>query len=252
MHQFLLTRRRNHLCKLWGLLLLLALLLTACRASSTPATPTAIPTTATATPFVTPTARPILTPLPTSDAIPTLTTPDCLPLGVPSTLPFPGKAGQVWYAAQIVVGRVIAQETRWEGGWNARVITTYSLFRVEERIRGLPLGEILIEQRGGTIGGCTQRNSEQPLPQSEDLLLFLHFSDTPESRSGPPIYYFMFRGFDTYSLNDNSSGTPVASIAAEARQILSRPPPADLARDWIIPLDRAPLVPPIATPTTQK
>lgn len=249
MSHFLTTRVQGHLRLSYGLLLLLVLLLVGCRASTSPATPITIATTAAATPLLVPTARPILTPLPTSNVIPTSATPDCLPLGVPSTLPFPGKAGQVWYADQIAVGKVIAQETRWEGDRNYQVITTYSLFRVEERIRGLPLGELLIEQRGGTIGGCTQRNSEQPLPQGEDLLLFLHLSDTPESRSGPPIYYIMFDDYDIYRLAGDITNTQQASITAEARQILSQPPPKELSAYWTVPLDHAPLAPPpTATP----
>jgi hypothetical protein len=175
--------------------------------------------------------------------------PECRPLGTASTLPFPGKAGQAWYAEQIVVGRVVTQETRWEGNRDYQVITTYSLFRVEERVRGIPLGEILIRQQAGIIGGCKQRNGEQVLPQGEELLLFLHLSNTPESRSGSPIYFIRFYSHDFYRLVGDNAKTQRASIIAETRQILSQPPPKELSADWTVPLDRAPLAPPpTATP----
>lgn len=198
---------------------------------------------------LTPTVRPILTPLSTIDIIPSTTKPACRPLGVASTLPYPGKVGQVWYAEQIVIGSVIAQETRWEGNKGYQFVTTYSLFRVEERLRGKPAAEILVTQRAGTLDGCTQLNSDRPLNRDERLLLFLKFSNTQASRLGPPIYYIMFGDAGIYNFSYNTSGTPTASFVTEIRQILSQPPPADLSSYWIVPLDRAPLVPkPTATP----
>ena len=171
------TRRFTHLVA-WPLL---TLILSGCNLA---------PTTANVSP--TPTIRPILTPLSTIDLISSATKPACRPLGVASALPYPGKAGQTWYAEQIVIGTVVAQETRWEGDKDYPIITTYSLFRVEERLRGKPAIEILISQRGGTIDGCTQMYSDRPLNRDERLLLFLKFSDTQASRLGPLTYYIMF------------------------------------------------------------
>lgn len=195
----------------------------------------------------TPIARTILTPLPTSGIIPSATKPACIPLGTPSTLPYPGRVGQIWYAEQIVIGNVVAQETRWEINGGYQIITTYSLFHVEERVRGVPLSEILIEQRGGTIDGCTQQNSERLLDRDRQLLLFLKRYDT--GKSGTPTYYVMFDSNGVYTVTDTIAGTPTAQFVADMRQILSQPPPANLSNYWIIPLDRAPIAPlPEATP----
>lgn len=222
------TRRFTHLVA-W---LLLTLTLSGCNL---------VPTTTKISP--TPTLRPILTPLSTIDLIPSATKPTCQPLGVPSAMPYPGKVGQTWYAEQIVIGTVIAQETRWEGNKDHQFITTYSLFRVEERLRGTPAAEILISQWAGTIDGCTQMNSERLLSRDERLLLFLGF----KGRLGPPIYDIMFGTAGVYNFTDNPAGT--TSFVSEIPQILSQAPPANLSKGWIVPLDRAPLVPkPTTTP----
>ncbi len=189
-----------------GLLLVLSLVLGGCNTSienaTVPSSPysSSIPrsspaTTAIATnavPSPTPTARAILTPLPTSGVIPSSIKPACTPLPTPSALPYPGRVGQIWYAEQIVIGTIVAQETRWEGNSNYQVIRTYSLFRVEQRVRGVPVNEILISQRGGTLDGCTQQNSERLLNRDGRLMLFLGRYDTPANGSAPAIYYVMF------------------------------------------------------------
>ncbi len=240
-----------------GVLLLLALVLGGCNSGILTATPpssstgrptslsspTARATSTNAVLPLTPIVRAILTPLPTSGVIPSATKPACTPLAVPSSLPYPGRVGQTWYAEEIVSGTVVAQETHREGNSNYQIITTYSLFRVDERVRGLPLDEILIAQRGGTLDGCTQKNSDRPLDRDERLLLFLGRYDTQASGPRPVIYYIMFGDNGMYNLAGNTAGTPTAQLIAESRQILSQPPPADLSNYWIIPLDRAPLAP---------
>jgi len=164
-------------------------------------------------------------------------------------LPYPGRVGQIWYAEQIVIGTIVAQEVRWEGNSNYQVITTYSLFRVEQRVRGMPVNEMLIAQRGGTLDGCTQQNSERPLDRDGRLLLFLGRYDMRTGGSAPAIYYVMFGDTGVYNVTSTTAGTPTARFVADMRQILSQPPPADLSNYWIIPLDRAPLAPlPEATP----
>lgn len=243
-----------------GLLIVLSLTLSSCDTGIASSTAPALPysslsprpapiTTAIATnsaPAPTPIARGILTPLPTSDVIPSSTKPACTPLATPSALPYPGRVGQIWYAEQIVIGSVVARETRWEGNSNYQVIRTYSLFRVEQQVRGVPVNEMLITQRGGTLNGCTQQNSERLLNRDGRLMLFLGRYDTPTPANGsaPAIYYVMFGDSGIYDVTSTTAGTPTTRFIADTRQILSQPPPANLSNYWIIPLDRAPLAPP--------
>lgn len=232
-------------------LLSLSLALAGCRSTAPVATvsptPTTQPSPAPAPPEM-PTSRPslaptpsrsLLTPLPSNGALAPTITPVCKPLPVASSLPYPGRAGQTWYASQIVVGIVIAQETRWEGTSSYQIVTTYSLFRVEERVRGTPFKEFLISQRAGTIDGCTQMNNDPFLPRDQRLLLFLS-----SDRQAASVFYVMFAEQGVYT------GSAIDPTVAESRQILSQSPPANLSNDWIIPLDRAPIVAP-ATATPQ-
>lgn len=101
---------------------------------------------------------------------------------------------------------------------------------MEERVRGLPLDEILIKQAAGTLDGCTQQGSARPLNRNVRMfLLFLGYGDT----STPPYFYLMY-GYNGIYLG------PIDQGVAESRQILSGPPPTGPSSYWTIPLSRAP------------
>lgn len=225
---------------LLGMLLLLALILGGCGTgvmTITPPAPTDEPIHL-SSPTIGATERPIPTRSLTVGAGPSPTV-ACPPLAAASALPYPGRAGLAWYSELIVAGTVVAQETIWKN----TTITTYSQFRVDELVRGLPVDEVRVAQIGGTLDGCTQQGSERPLERRVRLLLFLRRYEPQMSGSDRDLYYVNFRAWGISNLTANTTGTPTAQILTDVRQILSQPPPSDLSAYWIIPLGRAPLGP---------
>lgn len=110
---------------------------------------------------------------------------------------------------------------------------TYSLLRVEERVRGLPSDTLRSATSGGTLDGCTQTTNLRPFRQHERLLLFLGRSDREQSPNAPPLYY----------LNGGETGRQPIADNENLAPLLAQPPPRDLRPDFIIPLDRAPVAP---------
>jgi len=210
----------------FGSLLVLALLLGACatggattarptptgtlvpdwvEVGGAPAAPTVTPTAARATPATASSSRGV-GPTPTVD---------CPPLAAPSVMPYPGWAGLIWYSDTIVVGTVLAQDTRWEG----RAIVTASLVRVDERVRGLPAATLTVDQTGGTLGGCTQRGSERPLPRDMRVLLFLgRLAPRATDADGAP-YFLKWGGYGGADRPADTS-VPTAERLADVRRIL--------------------------------
>lgn len=162
---------------------------------------------------------------------------------------YPGLAGQAWAAEQIVVGKVIAQEVRWEQhpAWGP-TIYTYSLVHVNERIRGTQENPLLVYSYGGTLDGCTQRSSLPILQNGETALLFL----LREGTQTPPLYHIdggqpelrqiVTAADGTPSVISPETTLPLESLLAQLRQALVQPPPKELDPRFVVPLDRAPLV----------
>ena len=177
--------------------------------------------------------------------------------GDPVTYPY--GAGQVWATEQLVVGVIEEQRALWELPTGDPRIVTYSRLRVTERVRGLPIPNLLVRESGGTLDGCTQTiggGAAPPLRSGDRVLLFLRRSETDVE--GLPSYYIAggYTGL-WYVSPDGSTITsatgraqrPLRDMLAEARKALMQSPPQDLNPRDVIPLDRAPVGPaPTATP----
>jgi len=108
-----------------------------------------------------------------------------LPLAADATLsravPFEEK---VEHAAAIVVGRCVAQESRWDDAH--KWILTYSRFRVEKALKGQPVPEVTIVTPGGSVDGTHQDTIGVPkFREGEDVVLFVR-----NTKAGPTVLYF--------------------------------------------------------------
>jgi hypothetical protein len=86
-------------------------------------------------------------------------------------------------AASIVVGECVGQESRWDDArhW----ILTYSTFRVEKTLKGMPSQTITIVTPGGTVGHIAQEVIGVPkFRQGDEHVLFVR-----NSQSGPTVLY---------------------------------------------------------------
>lgn len=86
-------------------------------------------------------------------------------------------------AASIVVGTCVAQRSQWDAGRNW--ILTYSTFRVDKTLKGVPAQEITIVTPGGTVDGITQEIIGVPrFQEGEEHALFVR-----QSQAGPTVAY---------------------------------------------------------------
>jgi hypothetical protein len=86
-------------------------------------------------------------------------------------------------AAAIVVGKCIAQQSRWDEArsW----ILTYSTFRIEKTLKGFPAQEITIVTPGGTVGTIAQDVIGVPkFRPGDEHVLFIR-----NSQAGPTVLY---------------------------------------------------------------
>jgi hypothetical protein len=60
-------------------------------------------------------------------------------------------------AEAIIVGTCVAQRSQWDPARNW--ILTYSTFRIEKTLKGVPAQEITIVTPGGTVDGSCRRSS---------------------------------------------------------------------------------------------
>ncbi|HEX6085354.1 MAG TPA: hypothetical protein VF266_12565 [Thermoanaerobaculia bacterium] len=90
---------------------------------------------------------------------------------------------KVEHAASIVVGKCVAQESRWDATKNW--ILTYSTFTVEKTLKGQPTQQITIVTPGGTVGNLTQDVIGVPkFQQGEENVVFVR-----NSQAGPTVLY---------------------------------------------------------------
>ena len=86
-------------------------------------------------------------------------------------------------AAAIVVGECVAQRSQWDPARNW--ILTYSTFRIEKTLKGMPAPEITIVTPGGTVDGITQEIIGVPrFREGEQHALFVR-----HSQAGPTVLY---------------------------------------------------------------
>lgn len=110
-------------------------------------------------------------------------------------------------AASIVVGKVIAQESRWDASRNW--ILTYSTFAVEKTLKGQPAQQITIVTPGGTVGNMTQDVVGVPkFRQGEENVVFVR-----NSQAGPTVA-FLEQG--NYKVRSNERGDRIVEPAVSA------------------------------------
>lgn len=86
-------------------------------------------------------------------------------------------------ATAIVIGTCIAQESRWDAARNW--ILTYSTFRIDKTLKGLPVQEIVIVTPGGTVDNIAQEIIGVPrFREGEEHALFVR-----NSQAGPTVLY---------------------------------------------------------------
>jgi hypothetical protein len=90
---------------------------------------------------------------------------------------------KVEHAASIVMGKCVAQESRWDGTKNW--ILTYSTFTVEKTLKGQPAQQITLVTPGGTVGNLTQEVIGVPkFREGEEHVVFVR-----NSQAGPTVLY---------------------------------------------------------------
>ncbi|HVG24008.1 MAG TPA: hypothetical protein VND45_07625 [Thermoanaerobaculia bacterium] len=86
-------------------------------------------------------------------------------------------------AAAIVVGKCVAQESRWND--TREWILTYSTFQVEKTLKGQPAQQITLVTAGGTVDNITQDVIGVPKFQpGEENVVFVR-----NSQAGPTVLY---------------------------------------------------------------
>jgi hypothetical protein len=86
-------------------------------------------------------------------------------------------------ASSIVLGRCVAQESKWDEGRNW--ILTYSTFEVERAYKGAPASRITVVTPGGTVGNIAQEVVGVPrFREGEEHVLFVR-----DSQAGPTVLY---------------------------------------------------------------
>ncbi len=229
-----------------GLMALSLTVLTGCGTLNTSvagATPSSISTMAASLPTPNiPTSTAIsLRTLPTPGITPSIRPPYCGPgVAAGNAITYTSPAAQTWAASQVVVGIVTEQEARWQVVSGYAYIVTYSLLKVEARVRGLPFTSLFIATSGGSIDGCTQQSNTPTLARGERVLLFL----VGEERRAPttPSAIYVISGGEG-GRQELAPATDSAGVLASLRQTLTQPPPSDLRPDIIVPLESAPMTP---------
>ncbi len=171
-----------------------------------------------------------------------------------------------WSSHQVVVGTVAErQPSEWGESPNpsdptSRVIFTTYVMQVEQRLRGQPSDRILVRQMGGTIGDCTQEHDSEPqLAVGQLVLLFLREEQSANMETiyhltGGPQAYWKVKDDGTVSMDVGHlaqySGMPLATIVERIQTFLAGPPlEGPLAREYLVPVELAPISTPFLLPT---
>jgi hypothetical protein len=87
-------------------------------------------------------------------------------------------------AASIVVGRCVQQHAQWDA--QHKLILTYTTFRVEKMLKGMPAQEVTIVTPGGIVGTIAQDVVGVPrFHEGDDHVIFVR-----NTNSGPTVAYF--------------------------------------------------------------
>jgi hypothetical protein len=87
-------------------------------------------------------------------------------------------------AAAIVVGRCMRQQSQWDA--SHKLILTYTTFRVEKMLKGMPAQEVTIVTPGGVVGTIAQDVVGVPrFHEGDDHVVFVR-----NTNSGPTVLYF--------------------------------------------------------------
>ncbi|HKR66969.1 MAG TPA: hypothetical protein VJZ00_24795 [Thermoanaerobaculia bacterium] len=110
-------------------------------------------------------------------------------------------------AASIVVGRVVNQRSQWDA--SHKLILTYTTFRVEKMLKGMPAQEVTVVTPGGTVGNIAQDAVGIPrFHEGDDHVVFVR-----NTNSGPTVLYFE-QG--AYSVVDEGNERMVKPLVSEA------------------------------------
>jgi hypothetical protein len=93
-------------------------------------------------------------------------------------------------AATIVVGRCVAQKSEWDS--SRQRILTWSTFKVEKTLKGMPAQEITLVTAGGTVGDIAQDYVGVPrFDEGDDSVVFVR-----NTKVGPTVLYLEQGAYD--------------------------------------------------------
>jgi hypothetical protein len=151
----------------------------------------------------------------------------------------------VSHSSHIIVGRCLKTESRWNP--KGTLILTYSLFTVEQHLKGNASSQVTVVTVGGTVGDTTQAVSGMPrFTPGREALLFLepsrtgdlqvvgmalgHFTIVMNSRTGRREAVRSLAGLDFVGSDTKSTSREILpgrltldDLTARIQQLLSRP-----------------------------
>src|SRR4051812_15750434 len=114
---------------------------------------------------------------------------------------------KVEHAASIVVGRCVGQQAQWDA--NHKLILTYSTFRVEKTLKGMPAQEVTVVTPGGVVGTIAQDVIGVPrFHEGDDHVIFVR-----NTNSGPTVLYFEQGAYQVVDEGNERMVKPLVSSA---------------------------------------
>lgn len=114
---------------------------------------------------------------------------------------------KVEHAASIVVGRCVGQQAQWDA--NHKLILTYSTFRVEKTLKGMPAQEVTVVTPGGVVGTIAQDVIGVPrFHEGDDHVIFVR-----NTNSGPTVLYFEQGAYQIVEEGNERMVKPLVSSA---------------------------------------
>lgn len=108
-------------------------------------------------------------------------------------------------AQSIVLGKVVRSESRWDEG--RRWILTYTTFRIERSMKGLPSQEVTLVTPGGSVDGIRQETIGVPRFEIGDE----HVIFVRHSQAGPTVLYFDQGAYEVATVRGERIVKPVVS-----------------------------------------
>lgn len=114
---------------------------------------------------------------------------------------------KVDHAASIIIGRCVRQQSQWDSARNR--ILTYSTFRVEKTLKGLPAQEITIVTPGGRVENTAQEVIGVPkFREGDEHVVFVR-----NSQAGPTVLYLEQGAYRVMKENGERMVKPLVSTA---------------------------------------